>query len=83
MNLPQDNLDQTTQLTNIVNHSSLGNNVNETTPNIPADNLDQTMQTENVVNQPPLNLPDQATGNLQPEHQPSSRNYDGQFIIFY
>ena len=83
MNLAQANLDQTTQPTNTVNQSSSGNNVNETAPNIPEATLDQTTQPENVVNQSPLNLADQATGNLQPEYQPSSGNYNGELIIFY
>ena len=79
LNLPQDNLDQTTHPANIFNQPSSGNCVNETTPNIPED---QSTQRENVFNQLPLNLQGQTSSNLQPENQPSSRNYDGKLIIY-
>ena len=83
MTVSEDNLGQLTQPANIIKQPSSRDNVNETTPNVPEDNLVQMTQLENVVNQSPLNLPDQTTNNLQPDHQPSSRNCDGQFIIFY
>ena len=83
MSIPEDNLGQTTQPAKFVKEPSSGNNVNEKTPNISEDNLGQMTQLENVANQSLLNLPGQTTDNLQPESQPSSRNYGGKFIIFY